>query len=127
MRNFCILLVLTFSLMNCKSSNLEKPENKLSRSEMTDLLYDIYLQQQIVTQSANDVGQAVDTEEIAKNSAAVLKKHKVNYADFEANYRYYSAQPKLYRKILKDVKDQLYEQFSEEEKSRLKNMEKEVQ
>ncbi len=124
MRLVIFLIVCCLSFTHCTSSALEKPDELLSKKVMTSIITDLYLQQQMVSQSMLNANNQEPIETVAKNAIAILDTHKVSYQVFEANYKYYSSQPEVYKKILKNVNDRLYEQLSDTEKERMENIEK---
>lgn len=124
MRLIVFLIICCLSFTHCTSSALEKPEELLSEKAMTSLITDLYLQQQMVNQMMLKNNHQEPIEMIAKNAIAILEAHEIRYDVFEANFKYYSSQPEVYKKILSDVNDRLYEQLSDAEKERMRNIEK---
>lgn len=109
-----ILLFLFIAFVSCDKPYAKKPADLLSKSEMVDVLTDLYINQQAVTfhpiQSYSTV--------MAENSLFILKKHEISEKQFQNSYKYYYTSPEEYQKILDKVKSNLEDKLSEKEKKR---------
>ncbi len=116
MKNLIVALTVALAVISCEKPYNNKPDNLLSESEMTDLLVDLYLNQQLL----NFAPPKSDyTLKMAENTLAILKEHKIDPHDFEVSYKYYFTNPEEYQEILADVKDKLKDQLSAEEKANI--------
>ena len=116
MRTFIIALILSLGLFNCTKNNYEKPKNLISKSDMIDILTDLYISQQGL-QMHPPQNQDLALE-LAKDARDIMKFHEVNYYDFEKSYQYYIMNPESFKEMLNSVKDNLHNQLSPEEKER---------
>jgi hypothetical protein len=96
----CCLLLICFS--SCR------PRGVLSRSEMTDVLYDLHLAEAAVGPEAGPIPNTWTKgmppeyfRDLAYNS--VFKKHKINQETFYASVAWYSTHLRLYSKIYDDL------------------------
>jgi len=108
---FALLLLLT-SLNSCR------PGKVLSRSEMTDVLYDLHLAEALVGNSAEPISDRwkrgmndIDFRDMAYQS--VLQKHGITEETFYASVGYYSKNLRLYTKIYAAVDERLQDYMTE--------------
>ncbi len=96
----CWVVGFCAALASCKPSI---PSDVLSKSEMTDILYDYHL--------AVAMAQADNSGERGKNvlayREAVLKKHDVTSADFDSSMVYYMRHTELLHDVYKDLAERL--------------------
>jgi hypothetical protein len=116
MRTFIIALILSLGLFNCTQKNYEEPNNLINRSDMIEILTDLYISQQGLQMHPTQNQDL--TLELAKDAVAIMKNHNVNYNDFEKSYQYYIMNPESFKEMLNSVKDNLHNQLSPEEKER---------
>lgn len=95
-------LLLAVLLVACSN----RPDNVLSRSEMTDFLVDLHRLDGSLM--AKGMGNADDRENIYYYNA-LLKKHRITKADFDSSLVWYSKNPKKFDRVYIDVVAQLTE------------------
>jgi len=122
MKNLIYSLLILLGIVSCTKPYIDKPDDLLSKSEMVDILADIYMGTQMVnaTPSTNSILK------LAQSSMAVFNQHQVSYEVFEESYKYYYMDPSAYQKILDEVKEELESRLSEEQRNRLKEMQNEA-
>jgi len=116
MRIILFTFLISLGLISCDKSYLEKPDDLLSKSEMVDVLANLYISQQAINQQV----MQDHTLKVAENSLYIFREHNISYKNFESSFKYYYSRPTEYQKILDKVKAKLEEQYSEEEKKRQK-------
>lgn len=99
-RKYLIGILLLTLFAGCE----KRPEGLLSRSEMTDFIYDLHKLDG--TLMANGFGQAEDRENVYYYNS-LLKKHGITQAQFDSSVVWYTAHPKTYEKIYIEVLDRL--------------------
>ena len=99
-RKYLIGILLLAVFAGCE----KRPEGLLSRSEMTDFLYDLHKLDG--TLMANGFGQAEDRENVYYYNS-LLKKYGITQAQFDSSVVWYTAHPKTYEKIYIEVLDRL--------------------
>lgn len=119
MKNLIYTLLIATGIFSCSKPYIETPDNLLSKSDMVDIMADIYLGHQIVNSTPTQNSML----ELAQSSMYVLNQHGTDYKTFEESYKYYYIDPSKYQKILDDVKEELENRLSEEGKNRLKEIE----
>lgn len=92
---FCVSLFLA----SCKPS---LPSDVLSKSKMTDILFDYHL----ALVMARDNGGGDNTKALAYREA-VLKKHDVTSAEFDSSMVYYMRHTELLEAVYKDLADRM--------------------
>lgn len=116
MKKLAYLFILLIGIVSCTKPYEKKPDDLLSKSEMKDILVDIYTSQQMMnsiqTQSSNQV------LDIAKNTMYIFEKHETTHKIFEDSFKYYYTQTGAYQKILDNVIDELKGNLSEDELNR---------
>lgn len=116
MKKLAYLFILLIGIVSCSKPYVKKPEDLLSKSEMKDILFDIYTSQQMMnsiqSQSSNQI------LDIAKNTMYIFEKHETTHKIFEESFKYYYTDTGAYQKILDDVIDELKNNLSEEELQR---------
>ncbi len=85
------LLFIFLSIVSCNSS-VDKPKNLISKSDMSEILADIALNEQAIF--------AFPNKNLESGTLYVLQQHKVSADDFVGSYKYY-----LVNKSLKDIVD----------------------
>jgi len=119
----CILFVIFF--WSCNKPYIKKPDDLLSKSEMVDILVDLYLSQQTLNAKPTHTGDII--QNLAKNSAYIFERHGTTHKMFEDSYKFYFTDPKTYNSILDDVKDELQSQLSKEEKTKQLEMQSQTE
>lgn len=85
------LLFIFLSIVSCNSS-VDKPKKLISKSDMSEILADIALNEQAIF--------AFPNKNLESGTLYVLQQHKVSADDFVGSYKYY-----LVNKSLKDIVD----------------------
>jgi hypothetical protein len=122
LKQFIIILILGFLALGCETiEKPKKPDNLISKAQMTELLYDVY-----VVNSAKGVNRkTLELHGIIPENY-ILTKHKIDSAQFADSNTYYSFNTEDYKKIVGDVKERLekekkkYEDLRKEENEALK-------
>ncbi|WP_313383441.1 DUF4296 domain-containing protein [Chishuiella sp.] len=112
---FCLI-----STLSCAPKNFDEPDNLIKKSEMINIITDLYISQQGIQMFPAE-GNEDQSTLLAKDAVDVMKKHDINFHQFSESYKYYSLQPELLRDMLDQVKKNLEEKLSKEEKERIKN------
>lgn len=101
MKKLMICLVAVMALLFCVSScKPSLPSGVLSKSKMTDILYDYHLALAMAHMDDNgDKGQSLAYRE------AVLRKHDVTPAEFDSSMVYYMRHTELLEDVYKDLTD----------------------
>lgn len=101
MKKLMICLVAVMALLFCVSScKPSLPGGVLSKSKMTDILYDYHLALAMAHMDDNgDRGQSLAYRE------AVLRKHDVTSAEFDSSMVYYMRHTELLEDVYKDLTD----------------------
>jgi hypothetical protein len=120
MKNLIYILIFCGALISCNRPYIQKPDDLLSKSEMVDVLVELYKSQQMLNNITSQSGNQV--LDIAQNTLYIFEEQGITYQQFEGSYKYYFTNPTEYQKILDDVKDELTDQLSEEERKRLEQL-----
>ena len=123
MKNLIYSIFILLGVVSCSKPYIDKPDDLLSKSEMIDILADIYMGTQMVNATPN----TNSILKLAQSSMYVFDKHETSYKIFEESYKYYYIDPSAYQKILDEVKKELESRLSEDEKNRLEEMKKKAQ
>lgn len=101
MKKLMICLVAVMALLFCVSScKPSLPGGVLSKSKMTDILYDYHLALAMAHMDDNgDKGQSLAYREV------VLRKHDVTSAEFDSSMVYYMRHTELLEDVYKDLTD----------------------
>lgn len=119
MKHLILFSIVFLGLFNCTPKNYDKPKNLISKTDMIDILTDLYISQQGV-QFFPKANEDMNLN-LAKGAVHIMKKHNVTYHNFSESYKYYTMQPEDFNKMLDDVKMNLEDKLSKEEKERIKN------
>lgn len=119
MRHLILFSAILFGLFNCAPKNYDKPKNLIDKTDMIDIMTDLYINQQGI-QFFPKPNEDMNLN-LAKGAVHIMKKHNVTYHDFSESYKYYTMQPEGFNEMLNDVKANLEDKLSKEEKERLKN------
>ncbi|MBS7333445.1 DUF4296 domain-containing protein [Faecalibacter bovis] len=113
MKKIAYIFIILISIVSCSKPYAQKPDDLLSKSEMRDILVDIYTSQQMMNSiQSQSPNQVLD---VAKNTMYIFDQHETTHKIFEDSYKYYYTQTGAYQKILDDVIDELKNRLSEEE------------
>ncbi|ESU24472.1 hypothetical protein FEDK69T_09190 [Flavobacterium enshiense DK69] len=95
-------LILCLTVLSCKDSAVEKPDNLLSEEVMVDVLYDLS-----VLQSAENLNSLTFSQNNIKVNELIYKKYNIDSITFAKNDRYYAADPHNYQKLFKKVAEKI--------------------
>lgn len=100
------LFLALLALVSCEEKGYPKPENLLSEKEMVDVLYDIHLAEAV---ASRNTFRSTDSLRVSSEQMyqAVLDRYGLQDSTFAQTLIYYSARPKVYEKIYKNVVDKL--------------------
>lgn len=119
MKTLVYSLVIFLGLIACNKSYIDKPKDLLSKADMVDILTDLHLNQQ----ELNFSPIADYSIQVAQNSLYIFKEHNTTHKTFEESYKYYYTRPSEYQRILDDVRENLVNKLSPEERKRLEEIE----
>ena len=115
---FVLLALISFTFFSCQKA-LEKPENLLSKKEMTSILTEIYLYKQTPDMIP------LSSETAFSTYVSIFKKHNTTKEIFQDSFNYYYTNPKTMQHIYDDVIDNLKDMLTKEQLQQLQNEEKE--
>ena len=119
MKKLVLIFVLLVGFYSCTSKNYDKPKNLISKSEMIDIMTDLYISQQGLSMfPTQNEDQNLN---FAKDAVDIMKAYDITFHTFEESYKYYAMNPEKFKKMLDEVKVKLEDQYSKEEKERQKN------
>ncbi|MBU2927846.1 DUF4296 domain-containing protein [Winogradskyella psychrotolerans] len=103
LKRLSIIVVLGILIVACNGvKRPEKPDNLISKAQMTDLLYDLYVM---------NAAKGVNRSSLEKNDLDpefyILKKHNVDSARFAESNSYYAFDTEGYKEIVDNVKERL--------------------
>ncbi|WP_178986708.1 DUF4296 domain-containing protein [Winogradskyella helgolandensis] len=103
LKQISIVLVFGIVILACDGINKpEKPDNLISKAQMTDLLYDLY-----VMNAAKGVNRATLEKNDLDPEFYILKKHNVDSIRFAESNTYYAFDTETYKEIVDNVKARL--------------------
>lgn len=111
MKKYGILLWIILSIISC-IKRLEKPENLLSKKQMSDILIDIGLSKNI-PHNVLDTLVKNTTHKADKRLLKILDKNKIPLKRFTESHRYYTLYPEEYKLIFKIIKDSLKKELTQ--------------
>ncbi|MBF8148816.1 DUF4296 domain-containing protein [Winogradskyella sp. F6397] len=98
-----IILVLGIVLLACNGiKKPKKPDNLISKAQMTDLLYDLYL-----LNAAKGVNRATLEKNDLDPEFYILKKYNIDSTRFAESNAYYAFDAETYKAIVDVVKERL--------------------
>ncbi|MDR3273108.1 MAG: DUF4296 domain-containing protein [Flavobacteriaceae bacterium] len=104
MRKIGFFLIFVLAVFSCQR-NLEKPKELLSKSEMADIMADLYLYRQMPLNAPLKPINSFDTY------VSVFKKHKTTKEIFQQSFDFYyvdtDAMENIYDKAIDNLKDKL--------------------
>lgn len=119
MKNLIFLSLIFLSIFSCAPKNYDKPKDLIGKSEMIDILTDLYISQQGLQMfPIQNQDQSID---LAKDAVDIMKNYDITFHQFSESYKYYMMQPEKFKEMLNDVKKNLEDKLSNEEKERQKN------
>lgn len=97
------MVVLTFlTLASCKEKLIEPPEDLISVSKMTEILYDLSLMRGI-SQTNNAILKRHDI----KTMPYLYEKYEIDSVQFVLSDEYYASVPEIYQSMYKTVEERL--------------------
>jgi len=103
LKRFSIILVLGILILACNGlQRPKKPDNLISKSKMTDFLYDLY-----VLNAAKGVNRLTLEKNNLDPEIYILKKHNIDSARFAESNNYYAFDTETYKEIVDEVKKRL--------------------
>ncbi len=121
MKNIIFLSLIFLSIFSCAPKNYDKPKDLINQSEMIDILTDLYISQQGLQMfPTQNQDQSID---LAKDAVDIMKSYDITFHQFSESYKYYMMQPEKFKDMLNDVKKNLEDKLSDEEKERREGQE----
>lgn len=103
-----VLLIFILLLTSCEKFNKpQKPKNLIARSEMINILYDLY-----VVNSAKGVNVKVLEENGINPESYILTKYNIDSLQFAQSNTYYAYDTETYSELIEDVKSKIEAQKS---------------
>jgi hypothetical protein len=103
LKRISIILVLGILILACDGINKpKKPDNLISKAQMTDLLYDLY-----VVNAAKGVNRSTLEKNDFDPEFYILKKHNIDSTRFAESNTYYTFETETYKAIVDEVKERL--------------------
>lgn len=116
MKYLYVAIILFLGVFSCAPKNYEKPKDLIGKSDMIDILTDLYISQQgLQMYPIQNENQSLV---LAKDAVDILNAYDVTINTFQESYKYYMMQPEKMKKMLDEVKNNLEDKLSKEEKER---------
>ncbi|WP_299102280.1 DUF4296 domain-containing protein [uncultured Winogradskyella sp.] len=114
LKNLSIVLVLGLLVIACDGMDKpKKPDNLISKAQMSDLLFDIYVV---------NAAKGINRKTLEKNGIVpreyVLEKHNIDSSQFAESNAYYSYDTDVYKAIVEQVKERIEKEKKEYENIR---------
>lgn len=119
MKYLSIIIILFLGVISCTPKNYEKPKDLIGKSDMVEILTDLYISQQGLQMFP--IQNEDQSLVLAKDAVDILKAYDISNHTFQESYKYYTMQPEVLKKMLDKVKKNLEDKLSDEEKERIKN------
>jgi len=98
---FFVSMIVVLFIASCQDvKKPEKPEDLISKEKMIDILYDVYL-----TNAARSVNNKLLRKTGKRLDSLIYAKYHIDSIQFVNSNAYYSADLKVYSKIISTVKD----------------------
>ena len=98
-----VLILFGITLINCQDSNApKKPDNLISKNQMSDILYDVFL-----LNAAKGINKMALENHGVLPQEYVYKKYKIDSLQFAMSNNYYAYDSKTYEDIIERVKHKL--------------------
>lgn len=98
-----LIIVLCILVIACEDIDRpKKPDNLISKAQMSDLLYDLY-----VINAAKGVNRKILETNSFNPETYILDKYAIDSAQFADSNSYYSFDPETYKAIVDKVKERL--------------------
>lgn len=107
MKKACVILILCFLAIACKSEadKPKKPDGLISKDKMEQVLYDMY-----IIYGAKNVNRKPLEKMGFVPETYVLTKHNIDSTQFADSNAYYAYNTDIYKKIIENVKTKLEKQ-----------------
>lgn len=116
MKYLYVAIILFLGVFSCAPKNYEKPKDLIGKSDMIGILTDLYISQQgLQMYPIQNENQSLV---LAKDAVDILNAYDVSINTFQESYKYYMMQPEKMKKMLDEVKNNLEDKLSKEEKER---------
>ncbi|RNL83408.1 DUF4296 domain-containing protein [Sinomicrobium pectinilyticum] len=112
-RHIFIFTIMLLSVASCKKRSVEKPENLIPKSQMTEILLDVAL-----VNAARGIGMDVLKENKVIPDTYIYQKHQVDSLQFAESNTYYASKPAEYAAMYKEVEKKLKEMKEAQDKAR---------
>lgn len=119
MKYLYVTFILFLGIFSCTPKNYDKPKDLIGKSDMIEILTDLYISQQGLQMFP--IQNEDQTLVLAKDAVDILNAYDVTINTFQESYKYYAMQPEDFKKMLDKVKKNLEDKLSDEEKERIKN------
>lgn len=116
MKYLYVAIILFLGVFSCAPKNYEKPKDLIGKSDMIDILTDLYISQQGL--QMYPIQNEDQSLVLAKDAVDILNAYDVTINTFQESYKYYMMQPEKMKKMLDEVKNNLEDKLSKEEKER---------
>ncbi|MFV0152641.1 DUF4296 domain-containing protein [Empedobacter falsenii] len=116
MKYLYVAIILFLGVFSCAPKNYEKPKDLIEKSDMIDILTDLYISQQGL--QMYPIQNEDQSLVLAKDAVDILNAYDVSINTFQESYKYYMMQPEKMKKMLDEVKNNLEDKLSKEEKER---------
>ncbi|MFV0154164.1 DUF4296 domain-containing protein [Empedobacter falsenii] len=116
MKYLYVAIILFLGVFSCAPKNYEKPKDLIGKSDMIDILTDLYISQQGL--QMYPIQNEDQSLVLAKDAVDILNAYDVSINTFQESYKYYMMQPEKMKKMLDEVKNNLEDKLSKEEKER---------
>ncbi|APY08125.1 hypothetical protein BWZ20_07350 [Winogradskyella sp. J14-2] len=103
MKKYLLVIVLLILVFSCDKKNKPpKPNNLISKEQMEDILYDLY-----VINAAKGVNRKLLEDNGVVPESYILNKHLIDSVQFAESNAYYAFDPDLYKEMVEKVKVRL--------------------
>ena len=116
MKYLYVAIILFLGVFSCAPKNYEKPKDLIGKSDMINILTDLYISQQGL--QMYPIQNEDQSLVLAKDAVDILNAYDVSINTFQESYKYYMMQPEKMKKMLDEVKNNLEDKLSKEEKER---------
>ena len=122
LKHISVIIILGFLVIACNNVNRpKKPDNLISKDQMTELLYDLY-----IVNSAKGVNRRILETNGFNPETYILTKYNIDSTQFADSNAYYAFDTETYKTIVEEVKTRLekekkaFEDIKERKKDSIK-------
>lgn len=109
LKRISIIIILGFLVIACNNVNRpKKPDNLISKDQMTELLYDLY-----IVNSAKGVNRRILETNGFNPETYILTKYNIDSTQFADSNGYYAFDTETYKGIVEKVKERLEKEKQE--------------